>query len=104
MPVATGTNLANVTALFDAVRAELITRNWTVQRNTLNVGANSGELWLEKAAANTKNGERIIVGMQRGADVSGAHVAELRQTHLDWATASVAVPASTSRRGETRIR
>lgn len=88
MPVATGTNLANVTALLDAVRAELVLRNWTVRRNTLNVGTNSGELWLEKAAGDTKNGERLVVGMQRGSDVSGFHVCELRQTHLDWATAS----------------
>jgi len=64
MGLATGTGLTNGSDVIEAVRVELTTnRGWSEIKDLGTVGANTKEVWLEMAAANTVNGERIVVGM-----------------------------------------
>ena len=85
MAVVTGTNRTNISDIIDQVRSDLVTnRGWTQRRNTGSVGSNNIEVWLERPAANTKNGERILVGLRPGSQFFSKDTCELRQTHLDW--------------------
>lgn len=86
MAAVSGTNLQNVSDVIDAIRNELTTsHNWTEVINIGNVGANTKEVWISLAAANTKNGMGMLVGMR----VYNDNVMQLTMSHLSAADAGL---------------
>ena len=64
MALLTGTNAVNVSDIIKQVHDEMVNnRGWTSRRNNGSSGSNNAECWVERPAANAKNGERLIIGM-----------------------------------------
>lgn len=85
MTVSTGTGLTNQTDVIDAVRSHLDADGWDVGFNDLNVGANTGEIWVGLDAAHTFNG----IEMHFGLTASGTDALLLNVVVTDLALAQI---------------